>query len=317
MTAHAIRWDSWALSEEADRRFRRIVLLVAIPALILAILLTIFQMEEKKKDNDEGEGTRYVELQAQQPGEVAPPEQPKPAEKNQQEKPQQAAPPKAQQVKPTPTPVPQPTAREQAQKTEEMKVIQDQLQNLRDPNLNTLSQQPLVSSTLTSKGGVGGSAASAETIAQSAAANSGNGIGGTASVSATQSGTGLGERRTGTVQSSLGSGRDFSKAGANGKVDNGRTMQEVQLVFDRNIAAFYSIYNRMSREDPNIGDGQIVVHLVIDPSGAVSLCTLVSSTFNNPALEEKILQRIKLLNFGPKSVPPFDVQRYPITFHPT
>ena len=313
--AQTIRWESWALSEEADRRFRRIVLFVATPTLILAILLSIFQMQVKKAETGTYNGSRYAELVAEQPGEVAPPEQPKPAEKNDQEKPQQAAPPKPVQ-KPTPQPVPQPSARELAQKTQEMKVIQDQLKDLRDQNLNTLSDQPLVSNTISSKGGVGGSAASAEAIAASAAANSGNGIGGVGSVTSTQSGTGLGSRRTGTVKSTLGFGRDVSKAGANGKVDNGRSIQEVQEIFDRNKAGFNSIYNRAARENPSISAGQIVVHLVIAPDGSVSQCTVVSSSFNDPDFEQKVLQRIKLLNFGSKSVPPFDVAHYPINFQP-
>ncbi len=310
---HLIRWESWALSEEADRRFRRIVLIVGIPVLILAILVSIFQMETKKTENTTFNGSRYVEMVAQQPGEVAPPEQPKPAAKNDQQKPQQAAPPKPQQ-KPVPTPVPQPSARELAQKTQEMKVIQDQLQDLRDQNLNTLSDQPLVSSTITSKGGIGG--ASAEAIAQSAAANSGNGIGGSGSVTSTQSGTGLGNRRTGSVSSPLGFGRDVSKAGANGLVNNGRTIQEVQEIFDRNKGGFNSIYNRAARENPNISAGQVVVHLVIAPDGSVTQCTVISSSFNDPDFEAKVLQRIKLLNFGAKNVPPFDVAHYPINFQP-
>jgi len=310
-----IRWESWALAAEADSRFRRIVLFVGIPAIILAILLSIFQMETKKTDEGQFNGARYAELVAQQPGEVAPPEQPKPAPKDSQEKPQQAAPAKQPVQKPTPAPVPQQTAREVAQKTQEMKVIQDQLQDLRDQNLNTLSDQPLVSSTITSKGGIGG-AASGEAIAQSAAANSGGGIGGTGGVTSTQSGTGLGSRRTGTVHSSLGFGRDVSKAGANGKVDNGRSIQEVQEVFDRNKAGFNSLYNRAARENPSISAGQIVVHLVIAPDGSVQQCTVVSSSFNDPDFEQKVIQRIKLLNFGSKSVPPFDVAHYPINFQP-
>lgn len=315
MSVQAIRWESWALAEEADRRFRRIVLMVATPALILAILLSIFQMQTKKAETGTYNGSRYAELVAEQPGEVAPPEQPKPAPKNEQEKPQQAAPPKPVQ-KPTPQPVPQPSARELAQKTQEMKVIQDQLKDLRDQNLNTLSDQPLVSNVISSKGGVGGSGVSAEAIAASAAANSGNGIGGVGSVTSTQSGTGLGSRRTGTVHSSLGFGRDVSKAGANGKVDNGRSIQEVQEIFDRNKAGFNSIYNRAARENPSISAGQIVVHLVIAPDGSVSQCTVISSSFNDPDFEQKVVQRIRLLNFGSKSVPPFDVAHYPINFQP-
>ena len=310
-----IRWESWALSEEADRRFRRIVLIVAVPAIILAILLSIFQMEVKKAESSSFNGARYAELVAEQPGEVAPPEQPKPAAKDSPQPPKDAAPPKPVQ-KPTPQPVPQPSAREQAQKTQEMKVIQDQLKDLRDQNLNTLSDQPLVSSTITSKGGIGGSAASAEAIAQSAAANSGNGIGGTGAVTSSQSGTGLGSRRTGSVQSPVGFGRSANQIGANGQVNNARSLTEIQEVFDRNKGSLTSIYNRQARENPNMGDGKLVLKLTIAPDGTVTQCTVVSSSFNDPDFDHKIVQRILLFKFAAKNVPPFTYNSYPIEFHP-
>ncbi|MDR3416191.1 MAG: TonB family protein [Nevskia sp.] len=318
MGVHAIRWESWALSEEADRRFRRIVLLVAVPALILTILVSIYKIEAKKSAAGVYNGSRYVELIAQQPAEAAPkPEEPKPAAKKAEEKPpQQAAPPRPVQH---PTPVPTETAREAAQKTQEMRVIQDQLADLRSQNLNTItSQQPLVSGVISSKGGVGGSAASAETIASSAAANSGNGVVGSASVTTTQSGVGLGTRRTSTVQSPVGFGRDASRAGAgNDKVNNARTLTEIQEVFDRNKAALISIYNRQARESPNMGDGKIVVKFTIAPDGSITACSIVSSSFNDPDFERKIIERIKLFHFASKNVPPFSYGSYPIEFHPT
>ncbi len=46
----------------------------------------------------------------------------------------------------TPAPALTPSGRELAQKSQEMKIIQDQLQDLRDQSLNTLSTQPLISS---------------------------------------------------------------------------------------------------------------------------------------------------------------------------
>jgi outer membrane biosynthesis protein TonB len=310
--SHLITWESWALSEEADRRFRRIAGIVAIPAILLALLFTFWQLTEVKTPPPEYNGTQTVSLLAeQQPpaGEVAPPEQPKPAQEKHQEKQQQA--PKRDVVKPQPVQPPQPTAREKAQK--EINKAFDQLNDLRDQNLNALNDQVLTNTpTLSSHGGVGG--ASAESIANSAAANSGGGIGGAGSYTSTQSGTGLGSRQTGVVSSKLGGGSPH--IGTNGKVDNGRNIGQVQEVFDRNQQSFYSIYNRAARADSSIAEGRIVVHLVIAPDGSVTSVSLVSSTFNNPDFEGKVMQRIRLLNFGAKSVPPFDVAHYPIDFRP-
>lgn len=316
-TAHAIRWESWALSEEADRRFRKIFAVVAIPALIIAVLVTIFQLEVKKSVTGAYNGSQYVELQAPQ-GEVTPtPEQPKPAPENkpkteQAPKPAQKIQP---QVKPVPTPVPTQTAREVAQKTQEMQAIQDQLSDLRNQNLNAVTTQtPLENGVIASKGGVGGG--SAEAIAASAAATSGNGIGGAGSVTSSQSGTGLGTRRTGSVQSPVGFGHGLAKPGPGDHEAGARSLGEIQEMFDRNKGALTAIYNREARDNPNMGDGQIYVSLTIAPDGSVSSCSVLSSSFNDPDFEHKIVQRIMLFRFQPKNVPSFTLPRYKIEIHP-
>jgi TonB family protein len=308
----AIRWESWALAEEADRRFRRIVVLCAIPALALAILLSLIKFELAPPASGNYQPQRYVELLPQQPAGVPTqqPEQPKPAPKNQEQPPQKAAP-----AKPVPQPVkPQESAREVAQKTEQMRVIQDQLADLRDQKLAALNDQPLVASTLSSKGGVGASELASSLAASAANASSGLGGLGNASVTSQQSGTGLGSRRTGVVQSKLNTGGG-ERLGANGRAA-GRTLEEIQEVFDRNKGSFNAIYNRAMRTNANIGDGKIVVKITIAPDGSVTECSLVHSTFNDPDFERKIIARIQLLHFAAKAVPPFTLSSYPIEFHP-
>ncbi len=323
-TNRDIHWESWTLSAESDRRFRRIVLAVGLPVLILSIIVPWLSFEGETKGGGAFDGTQYVQL-LQEPGEVAAvAEQPKPAEKNESTPPQKAAPVK-QATKPTEKPSaavnprPVPSARDVAAQSGLMQ-FKDQLADLRTGTLNT--NQPLSDSTISSKGGVGsaggGGASSGEAIASSAATGSG-GIGstGTAAVTTTQSGSGLGERRTATVKSSLGSGADKSRPGNNGdKLGAGRTLSEIQLVFDRNKAAFYAIFSRAARENPNLGVGKVVVSLTIAASGAVTDCRVVSSSFNDPELEGKIVQRVKLLNFGPKDVATYTYPNYPINYLP-
>jgi outer membrane biosynthesis protein TonB len=314
VSVQVIRWESWALSEEADRRFRKIFIAVAIPALIIAALITIFQMQAKKTEAGAYSGTQYVELQAPQ-GEVTPkPEEPKPAPENKPKTESAPKPAKVQpQVRPVPTPVPTETPREIAQKTQEMQAIQDQLSDLRNQNLNAVTTQtPLTNGVIASKGGVGGG--SAEAIAASAAATSGTGIGGSGSVTSSQSGTGLGTRRTGSVQSPVGFGRGQAKAGPD-RENGARSLGEIQEMFDRNKGALTAIYNRAARDNPNLGDGQITISLTIAPDGSVT-CTVISSSFNDPDLEHKEAQRIMLFRFPAKNVPPFTLQRYKIEIHP-
>jgi outer membrane biosynthesis protein TonB len=240
-------------------------------------------------------------------------EEPKPAPKDEAPK-QEAAPKKDKPVEAPPV-APKPTAREIAQKSGLMQLA-DQLADLRDRDLiSATHQQPLVSQTLSSSGG----APNADRVMATAAAGSG-GIGANAqSVTSAQSGTGLGNRRTAGVQSPIGYGK--GPASGDGKSGTSpaasRSLQELQLTFDRSKNAFSSIFNRAARENPAMEAGKIVVSLTIAPDGSVTRCDVVSSSFSDPDLEQKILQRVKLLNFGAKNVPPYTYPNYPLNFLPS
>ena len=316
---HTIRWESWQLSEEADRRFRRIVLYVGIPAIVLVILSRVFQGDVEVSATPQFDTSQYVEL-LPDAGEVTPePETPAPAERNDPEPPKQAKAPEKPQVKPVekpPAPTkPVETARDVAAKSG-LLALSKELSTLRDQSLSTATNdQPLNTSAITSKGGIGAaSGASADAIAASASASSGGiGSAGSGDVTSTQSGSGVGSRRTGTVKSPLATGNTGPKG--SGPPPSGRTLNEIKLTFDKNAGPFYAIFNRFSRENPNIARGTIRIKLVIAPDGSVTSCTLVSSTYNEPDFENKIVQRAKLLNFGAKNVPVYTTD-YPIYFIP-
>jgi hypothetical protein len=303
MAAHAIRWDSWILADEADRRFRRICTIVAAPTLALALLFTLWRLElPEKKVEPVQPPKRYVQLM--QPKMVARAER-KPSPRGE---PTHAAPHPAQPQQAAPAP----SAREVAQHAGLMQ-LRDQLASLRNQSINTLGGQRLVSTSVASANTTG--ALSANGLAGGAAATSG-GIGAGGSVSAGQGGTGLGARRTGGVQSPFpGAGGGGGGAGGDGRGAT-RSLAEIQEVFDRNKGSLTSIYNRQARENPNMGDGKLVLKLTIAPDGTVTQCTVVSSSFNDPDFEHKIVQRILLFKFATKNVPPFTYNSYPIEFHP-
>ncbi|WP_255199550.1 AgmX/PglI C-terminal domain-containing protein [Marinobacter lutaoensis] len=77
----------------------------------------------------------------------------------------------------------------------------------------------------------------------------------------------------------------------------------------------YSIYNRELRKKPSLR-GRITPELVIEPSGAVSECSVVESTLNEPALERKICNRLRLVDFGAKPGVDRTTIRYPIELLP-
>lgn len=94
-----------------------------------------------------------------------------------------------------------------------------------------------------------------------------------------------------------------------------RSIEEVQLVFDRNKAAIYSIYNRALRENPAL-QGKVVLKITITSSGRVSACQVISTELDAPALERKIVMRVRLFDFGAKDVETM-VVTYPIEFLPS
>lgn len=90
-----------------------------------------------------------------------------------------------------------------------------------------------------------------------------------------------------------------------------RSKEELRRTMDANKSAIYSIYNRELRRKPSL-QGSITPELVIEPSGAVSSCSVVESTLNEPALENKICNRLRLVDFGARPGVDQTKIRYPI-----
>lgn len=309
--------DSWGIAEEADRRFKRIVVRVLAPVLACAIVVPWIQFE--LAEEPEETPPQIIELLPDPlpPPEVAkveppPREEPKPAAKPRDEG---AAP--ARRADNNPTPAPAPSARQIAEQSGFVQ-FREQLSQMRSQDLQSvLSQQNLADDHVASS-----DVTTSDQVAASAAARSG-GVDNARAQATSGSGTALGTRRTGSVQSPIGTGNGGgagSGRGQSGSGDaptSGRSLQEIQLAFDRSKSSFFAIFNRMARENPGMEAGKIVVSLTIAPDGSVTRCELVSSSFDNAELEQKILQRVKLLNFGAKNVPPFTYPNYPINFLPS
>lgn len=328
MSAFVVNLQGWDLGEAADRRFRRIMLALALPALLLALIMPFLRFDNTQSGGGDADDDRYVSLLqdvaevAEQVEEPAPAPEPQPEPEKPVEKPQPTrAPPR-----PEPVIKPQPSqaqaidrAREKAQNTGVL-AMKDQLAALRNNTLSGFDQvRPLSTDTIAAAAGTGARGGGSLDIARAASSDSG-GIGatGTAEQRRQDSGTGLGQRKTTQVQKPQGLGANRNKPGQDGNSPKAaRTLEEIQLVFDRNKGAITSIYNRAARENPNLGAGKIVISLTIAPNGAVTRCTLVSSSFNNADLERKIIQRVMMMNFGAKNVPAFTYPNYPITFLPS
>lgn len=287
--AHAprpIQWETWALQEEADRRFRRLVLRILLPLLIIGLVVPYVKMAQRERAIAE-ETARYAEL-------LKPP----------------PPPPKREEPRPEPEKAP-----EKPKLTQEQKVAQarakaskmvsqfDQLSALREANLPKIDT-PMAASVITSKAGTGN-----PSFASSATAGSG-GIGEIGVVEHGASRTGLGSRSGTAVRSNIG-----GRGEGVGKIVKGRTLEEIQLVFDRTKGAFYTMYVREQRQRPDMA-GKVTVRLTIAPSGAVKKCTVIASELNHPEFEKKVVTRVLLMDFGAKDVGDFTID-YPILFFPS
>ncbi len=277
MSAYALSPAFGTLSDDSDRRFRRLLLLFALPALLAGVLIPLVDLPSLIKQVVTPQ--RYAKL-LQQAAVEKPKEEPKPKV----EKPQLTQEQKVEK------------ARQRAQK--QLRAL-DTLANLRDVAMPTVSA-PLQGNVITST-------SSTNTFAASATKDSG-GIGEIGIVDRGASTTGLGDRTTTAVRSTIAGG----KTGGAPKLR--RTEEEIQLVFDRSKGALYTIYLRELRVNPD-AHGKLVVRLVIAPSGAVKAVSLVSSEFASDEFGSKILARVKLMDFGPKDVGDFTMD-YPIVFFP-
>jgi type IV secretory pathway VirB10-like protein len=90
-----------------------------------------------------------------------------------------------------------------------------------------------------------------------------------------------------------------------------RSKEELRRTMDANKSAIYSIYNRELRRKPSL-QGSITPELVIEANGAVSRCSVVESTLGAPGLENKICNRLRLVDFGARPGVDQTTIRYPI-----
>jgi hypothetical protein len=80
-----------------------------------------------------------------------------------------------------------------------------------------------------------------------------------------------------------------------------REIESIRKVLDANKGAIYAIYRKALRSDPSL-QGKLTVNLQINPNGSVSKVILVFSELASPDVEKKLLNRIRLINFGDQQV---------------
>jgi protein TonB len=311
----------WELSSDADARFKRIVTTSLAVFLLFAVIIPYLPLPEFEKIPltvpEARVATLILEIKETpkpKPA-VVTPKAPQPEPLLKQPAPTISKTVAPRVVKPVPRvakakPVkPKVSARKQAQQAG-LLAMKDALADMRQ---NTVSANLQKTRTLSRAGGKARTTDRA--VLTSGTTRSSGGIQ-TTSLSRNTGGGQLAGRTTTKVHSPSGNAPAGGGSGDSGRGERsaGRSIEEIQMVFDRNKGAIYSVYNRALRKDPTL-QGKIVLQLTIAPSGKVTRCVLVTSELHDGVVSQKISQRVKLFNFEAKDVNEVTIT-YPIEFLP-
>ncbi len=295
----------WNTGGEDEKRFRRILATALFIAILLGVLIPLWEVPIP----DKLEPVKVPERLAQLVIEKKPPPPPPPPKEIEKPEPQ-AKDKKPQKKAPKPTTKKAQVARKKAESAG-LLAFKNNFSDL----INTGPQKKLgAKARISSKGKTAKKSSRSIVTAQ---ATGGSGGISTAALSRDVGGAGKGLKGVGfeRVESAIGSDFFGEERPLSGGPGPSRTDEEIQIVFDRYKSALYRIYNRELRNNPTL-QGKIVLRLTIEPDGSVSKCKIESSDMDSPGLEAKIVARVLKFNFGKKDGVPAVTILYPIDFLP-
>ena len=290
----------WEMAQEQDERFRKLVKQAAIALLAFCLVVPWLPMPEADPNAVQEIPPRFARLLLEKP--VPPP--PPPVVEAQPQDVVQKVEKVVQAVQPKPV---KQKAREKAA-TAGLLPFAEQLASLRDDAAldNVMGDANL--------NAAAGEAARVERSVIASKAGSGSGGISTAGMSRDTGGDGLAGRNTTRVASPVAAMADAGPSVVKGGSAPSRSREEIELIFDKNKGSIFALYNRALRRDPNL-QGKIVLELTIAPSGAVTACAVISSELQDPEMERKLIQRVKMFRFQDKDVATVTTTK-PIDFFP-
>ncbi len=290
----------WSSTIQDNRRYWNIFLILFIPFMIFAIAIPLIDVPEQSREEKEKLPPQLAKVVLEKKELPKPTPKPTPEPKKEEKKEEE----KKEEPKPTdkpeptvkPTPAPAKLVEKAREKAEaEINQFKDELTDLRDAfDLSEVNQD------LTQ--GTGEAAELSRDIISSGAKKGSGGIN-TSNLSRDTGGVAVSATKTAAaVESKLKTGDGKAPKVVQTAADrSSRSKEEIRKVMDKNKGAIYAIYNRALRKNPAL-EGKVVFKIEIDSTGRVMNVSIVSSELEDPALERKLIARIKLINFGAKDV---------------
>ena len=313
----------WTVRPDDQRRFHRLVAACLAITLLVGLVVPWLPVQERALDVPPPVPPRFAKLVLER---TTPPPPPPPVV---EQAPPEEAPPEPRErpaEREAPTPAPDIDRTQQARKKAAQAGLLpfvDQLADLRDKF--EMTPDKLTPTATPSATQATGTPRAERSLVTSKAGTTSGGIN-TAAVSA---GFGYGEgslegHGTTQVQVPFGGSGGGSAVRSDGVADGvsrsgsgkrpSRTQEEIELVFDRNKAAIYALYNRALRDNPALR-GKVVMQLTIAPTGEVTDCSIVSSELGDSELERKLVARVRMFRFEDKDVEAITTTK-PIEFFP-
>lgn len=308
----------WDTDEQQDERFKKWLIRVVVPFFLLLIIIPLLPEIELSLDDsvEEVVKTRIVlepkiiEQPKPEPQKVV--EQPKPKPQPEKVKP-------VEQKKVTGTPVP-PAPPKTEQETKQdfanaqgLSGLSSELSSLR----NSLDLKKLQNKNVSRSESGKVEHSATQVLGKDSATRVGAGI--TVDDADMRSDAiALAEHNSLVVEgvSTGGEQSGRSHSSAYGSYTAGmRDMESIRRVLERTKSRTQSDYQKFLRDHPDLG-GKFIFKFVIQPDGELTDLELVASELGVVNLEQSILEKIKLINFGKKDVAATSVQ-YSFTFLPS
>jgi len=305
----------WSLSGD-DARFKKILTIALVIFLAFAIPLTVIKLPEltRKEKAELPPQLARVMLEKQElppPKVIEPPkaEEKKPEEKKPVEKPLEKKPVTTNTSKPVDRPAnidsrSDAVANAKAQAQAQISTFKDDLMEMRE----ALQTSAVETASATVIDSAGQATQVDRSMINSGQTKGSGGINVGAYASRDVGGVALSGRETTKVKSGLAeaSKKAAGATGSGGGNSDGaggaaRSEEDMRKVMEQHKSSIFSIYNRALRDNAAL-QGKVKFKIVIDPSGQVVDVSIEFSELKEPALEAKLVSKLKSISFPSAAV---------------